>query len=59
MHTQAQVEFIDVSAALLDAQGKARPEFLSWDGLHPNRQGYDLMTSRIKPALVKRFLNKD
>jgi lysophospholipase L1-like esterase len=59
VHTQAKVEFIDVSTALLDVQGKARPEFLSWDGLHPNRQGYELMTSRIKPVLVKRFLNKD
>src|SRR5436305_12680170 len=58
VHTQAKVEFIDVSTALLDAQAKARPEFLSWDGLHPNRQGYELMTSRIKPVLVKRFLNK-
>jgi len=59
VHTQPNVEFIDVSNALLDAQGKARPEFLSWDGLHPSRQGYELMTSRIKPVLVKRFLSKD
>ena len=59
VHTQAHVEYIDVSTALLDVQGKARPEFLRWDGLHPNRQGYELMTSRIKPVLVKRFLNKD
>ena len=50
VHTQARVKSIDVSTALLDAQGKARPEFLSWDGLHPNRQGYELMTSRIKPC---------
>jgi lysophospholipase L1-like esterase len=59
VHTQANVEFIDVSTALLDAQGKARPEFLSWDGLHPNRQGYELMTSKIKPVLVKRFVSTD
>jgi len=59
VHTQANVMLIDVSTALLDAQGKARPEFLSWDGLHPSRQGYELMTSKIKPVLVKRFMNKD
>lgn len=53
--TQPKVEFIDVSAALLDAQGKARPEFLSWDGLHPSRRGYELLTSRIKPVLLRRF----
>jgi hypothetical protein len=59
VHTQAKVEFIDVSTALLDARGRARPEFLSWDGLHPSRQGYELMTSRIKPVLVSRFLTKE
>jgi len=34
-------------------------EFLSWDGLHPSRQGYELMTSIIKPVMTRRFLNKD
>lgn len=53
--TQPKVEFIDVSAALLDAQGRARPEFLSWDGLHPSRRGYELLTSKIKPVLLSRF----
>jgi lysophospholipase L1-like esterase len=56
---QPQVKYIDVTPPLLDAQGNARPEFLSWDGLHPSRQGYELMTSLIKPVLEKRFLNKD
>ena len=59
VHTQPKVEFIDVTTPLLDAQGKVRPEFLSWDGLHPSRQGYELMTSIIKPVLARRFLNKD
>jgi len=57
-HTQAKVEFIDLTSALLDVQGKARPEFLRWDGLHPSRQGYEVMTSRIKPVLAQRFLNE-
>jgi lysophospholipase L1-like esterase len=59
VHGQPQVEFIDVTPALLDAQGNARPEYLSWDGLHPSRQGYELMASVIKPVLEKRFLSKD
>jgi lysophospholipase L1-like esterase len=59
VHTQPKVEFIDVSTALLDAQGKAWPEFLRWDGLHPSQQGYALMTSRIKRVLEERFLNRD
>jgi lysophospholipase L1-like esterase len=59
VQTQENMEFIDVSTALLDVQGKARPEFLRWDGLHPNRQGYELMTSKIKPVLLRRFLNQD
>jgi lysophospholipase L1-like esterase len=59
VHTQAKVEFIDVSSALLDARGKARPEFLSWDGLHPSPKGYELMTSKIKPVLAERFLSKN
>jgi len=56
IRTQPRVEYIDVSAPLLDPRGQARPEFLSWDGLHPSRRGYDLMTSRIKPVLERRFL---
>jgi lysophospholipase L1-like esterase len=57
--TQHRVEFIDVSSALLDAQGKPRPGYLKWDGLHPNRKCYDLMTSIIKPILIKRFAVKE
>jgi lysophospholipase L1-like esterase len=59
VHTQGRVEFIDVSTALLDANGNARPEFLRWDGLHPNRLSYELMTSRIKPVLAARFATRE
>lgn len=52
------MQYIDVSAALLDAKGNARPEFLRWDGLHPSRKGYEVMTSIIKPVLMT-FLNND
>lgn len=51
-HTQDRVKFIDVSAAMLDAQGKPRRELFRWDGLHMNGQGYALWTSIIKPVLL-------
>jgi lysophospholipase L1-like esterase len=53
--TQERVQFIDVSAAMLDAQGKPRRELFRWDGLHLNPQGYALWTSIIRPILLKRF----
>ena len=47
VQTQSKVEYIDVSTALLDADGKARPEFLRWDGLHPSEgvRAHDLGAS--------------
>ena len=50
--TQDRVKFIDVSAAMLDAQGKPRRELFRWDGLHMNGQGYALWTFIIKPVLL-------
>jgi lysophospholipase L1-like esterase len=54
-HTQDRVQFIDVSAAMLDASGKPRPELFRWDGLHMNARGYAIWTSIIKPVLLSRF----
>jgi lysophospholipase L1-like esterase len=51
-HTENHVKFIDVSAAMLDPQGKPRHELFRWDGLHMNSQGYELWTSIIKPVLL-------
>jgi lysophospholipase L1-like esterase len=53
--TQPRVQFIDVDSAMLDAQGKPRPELFRKDGLHMNAQGYTLWTSIIKPVLLSRF----
>jgi lysophospholipase L1-like esterase len=50
--TEGRVKFIDVSAAMLDAQGKPRRELFRWDGLHMNGQGYALWTSIIKHVLL-------
>lgn len=53
--TQTRVQFIDVDSAMLDAQGKPRPELFRKDGLHMNAEGYTLWTTIIKPVLLSRF----
>jgi lysophospholipase L1-like esterase len=55
IRTQPRVQFIDVDAAMLDAQGKPRKELFRWDGLHMNAKGYAVWTSIIKPVLLNRF----
>jgi len=52
------VEFIDVSTAMLDARGQPQGEIWRWDGLHPNERGYALLTSIIKPALLRRLARR-
>lgn len=53
--TQERVQYVDVSSAMLDAQGNPRRDLLRWDGLHMNAKGYAIWTSIIKPLLSKRF----
>ena len=55
IRTQQRVQFIDVSAAMLNAKGQPRSEIFRPDGLHMNSQGYALWTSIIKPVLLSRF----
>jgi lysophospholipase L1-like esterase len=53
--TQTRVQFIDVSAAMLNARGLPRRELFRWDRLHMNAKGYALWTATIKPVLLSRF----
>jgi len=55
IRTQPRTQFIDVSAAMLDAQGNPLGEIFRWDGLHMNAKGYVIWTSIIKPILLSRF----
>jgi lysophospholipase L1-like esterase len=55
IRTQPRVQFIDVDAAMLDAQGHPRGELFRWDGLHMNAKGYAVWTAIITPILVSRF----
>lgn len=52
---QDRVAFIDVSSAMLDAQGHLRPGLYDADPMHMNASGYALWTSIIKPVLSSRF----
>jgi lysophospholipase L1-like esterase len=51
--TQERVQFIDVSGAMLDSQGKLRRELYDWDPMHMNASGYALWTSIVKPVLMQ------
>ena len=53
--TKSQVQFVDVSTAMLNSSGKPRRELFKWDGLHPSAECYALWTSIIRPILMERF----
>ena len=53
--TQPQAQFVDVSTAMLDSNGKLRRDLFKWDGLHPSTQCYALWTSILRPILMERF----
>jgi lysophospholipase L1-like esterase len=55
IRTQERTEYIDVSAALLNAEGKPRSDLFRWDGLHMNSKGYEVWTSIVRPVLLKQF----
>ena len=46
--------FIDVLPSML-LDGKANPELFVSDGLHMNKQGYEVWTKLLKPLLLKSF----
>lgn len=46
-------QFIDVTTAMLGADGMPKPEIFTNDGLHMNRKGYALWVPLIRPALMQ------
>jgi lysophospholipase L1-like esterase len=58
IRTQERVQFIDVSGAMLDSQGKLRRELYDSDPMHMNASGYALWTSIVKAALIERLGTK-
>jgi lysophospholipase L1-like esterase len=45
------LDYIDISTAMLGPDGKPRPELYVQDGLHCTPEGYRLWTSLVKPHL--------
>jgi lysophospholipase L1-like esterase len=55
IRTLGYVQFIDVSHAMLDAEGELRRDLYDADPLHMNAAGYVLWTSIVRPVLMERF----
>jgi lysophospholipase L1-like esterase len=55
VRTQQRVQFIDVSRAMLGADGRPRRDLYDRDPMHMNPAGYRLWTSIIRPVLLSRF----
>jgi lysophospholipase L1-like esterase len=49
----AGVKFIAVREKFLGANGEPRPELFKADRLHPNAEGYQILTGAIQPFLPK------
>ncbi|CAG7657911.1 GDSL-type esterase/lipase family protein [Paenibacillus allorhizosphaerae] len=47
------LEFIDVSAAMIDEKGNPKADIFGPDRLHMNEKGYDIWTSIIRPRIEK------
>jgi len=54
-----QMQFVDVTSAMLDSQGRPRRDLFNWDGLHPSTRCYALWTSILRPILMERFAAKE
>jgi lysophospholipase L1-like esterase len=50
--TAGNVTFVNVTAKMLDARGKPRPELLREDGLHMRPAGYRIWIDALKPVLA-------
>jgi lysophospholipase L1-like esterase len=48
-----RLHYIDIVAAMLDREGKPRPDIFQWDGFHLNGNGYRILTEVVKRALVE------
>lgn len=51
-NTQRDVRFVDIAAAMLDAQGQPRSALFQPDGLHMRPAGYALWSDALKPVLA-------
>jgi lysophospholipase L1-like esterase len=52
-----KVHFIEATSHFMDEEGKPRKEFLFWDGIHLNNNGYAIWTELVKNSLVPGISN--
>lgn len=55
--SREDVIFLDVASLMLDEDDNVREDLFRWDGLSLSEEGYRLLTSRLRPLLVRRFAN--
>lgn len=51
--TRSKVRYVDTASAMLDKNGKPRPELLRDDGLHMKPAGYAIWVGMLKPVLAE------
>ncbi|MBC7827301.1 MAG: G-D-S-L family lipolytic protein [Chitinophagaceae bacterium] len=51
---QTKTAYIDVFSAMIDEQGKPKPELFIDDRLHMNKKGYAIWLQVIEPHLIKK-----
>ena len=49
------VDYADVDAALLGADGRPRPDFYAENGLNLNERGYEAWTAALRPVIERRW----
>ncbi|MGL4462657.1 MAG: GDSL-type esterase/lipase family protein, partial [Planctomycetia bacterium] len=49
--TDPMLKYVDVATAMLDAEGRPRPELFGMDKLHMNDAGYAVWAEIVRPAL--------
>jgi lysophospholipase L1-like esterase len=54
LNKQTKTAYIDVYSAMIDQQGKPKPELFVDDRLHMNQKGYAIWLQIIEPYLVKK-----
>lgn len=47
--------YLDVASLMFTAEDDMRDELFRWDGLSLSVEGYQLLTSRLRPLLLRRF----
>jgi lysophospholipase L1-like esterase len=49
------LQYINIVDPMLDNDGTANPDLFKWDGIHLNKEGYEIWKTVIKPILIQDF----